>query len=225
MVELDKVSKSFAHPSGTVDVLKGLTFSLNPGQSLSILGPSGSGKSTLLAILSGLEKPDTGRVNLAGCELSTLNEKALSLFRAQYLGIVFQQFHLIPHLTALENVALSLEIGGHADVIPKARKALEEVELVHRMRHFPSELSGGECQRVAIARAMVSNPKILLADEPSGNLDKITGEHVMKVLFQRVQQTGTTLILVTHNENLAQACDLQTAMVAGQLKNITAKVS
>lgn len=217
MVQLVNISKAFQHPSGPVEVLKNLSFSLGQGQSCSILGPSGSGKSTLLSILSGLERPDQGEIHMAGQGLNSLTEKDLTSFRAQCLGIVFQQFHLIPHLTALENVALALDISGGRNSVPKAEQALKEVGLSHRLRHYPSEMSGGECQRIAIARAMVTQPKILLADEPSGNLDKSTGEHVMQTLFERVKQTGTTLILVTHNEALAQACDHHRVMENGQL--------
>jgi putative ABC transport system ATP-binding protein len=223
MVELEGVSKSFDHPSGAITVLRELSLSIVSGQSCSILGPSGSGKSTLLALLSGLERPNSGSIVMDGIALHTMTEKALSAFRSKSLGIVFQQFHLIPHLTALENVILPLDIAGHSKVNAKAMQALEDVELMHRVKHFPSELSGGECQRVAIARAMVTNPKILLADEPSGNLDKATGEHVMATLFKRVQHAGTTMILVTHNEMLAQACDQQVMMESGQLLPLSSR--
>ena len=217
MVHLDKVSKSFPHPSGLVNVLTDLDLLLAEGKTMSILGPSGSGKSTLLAILSGLERADQGVVEMAGQKLNDLNEKEMGVFRSESLGIVFQQFHLIPHLTALENVALPLEIIGRRSARNLAQQALAEVDLGHRLSHFPSELSGGECQRVAIARAMVTSPKILLADEPSGNLDHNTGSHVMDILFERVRQAGTTMILVTHNEGLAQSCDLHSNMDQGKL--------
>ena len=217
MVHLEKICKSFPHPSGVVDVLMDLDLDLGEGKTLSILGPSGSGKSTLLSILSGLERADRGKVEMAGQNLSLLNEKDMGIFRSTGLGIVFQQFHLIPHLTALENVALPLEMSRRDSCRELAEEALNDVALGHRLNHFPSELSGGECQRVAIARAMVTSPKILLADEPSGNLDHGTGTQVMDTLFDRVHSAGTTMILVTHNQGLAQSCDTHSRMENGQL--------
>lgn len=217
MVQLSHINKAYAHPSGPVSVLQDLSLQIEKGQSLAILGPSGSGKSTLLSILSGLERPDSGDVVMADQPLSSMSEKAITAFRSTTLGIIFQQFHLIPHLSALENVILSLDIAGQSNQQERAIQALKQVELSHRSSHFPSELSGGECQRVAMARAMATQPPILLADEPSGNLDQTTGEQVMETLFKSIQDSNTTMILVTHNQELALRCDRCCNMVSGQL--------
>jgi len=218
LVQLEAVDKGFDHPSGRVEVLRGLDLSIHGGQTVAILGPSGSGKSTLLAILSGLEAVDRGRVVMAGHDLANLDGKGRSRYRSTSLGIVFQQFHLIGHLTALENVQLSLDIAKAPSAKAKAEEALARVGLGARLGHLPSELSGGECQRVAIARAMVHHPPILLADEPSGNLDQSTGEKVMGHLFKEVRELGTTLILVTHNEALAKRCQRTLTMKDGRLQ-------
>jgi putative ABC transport system ATP-binding protein len=217
LVRLQKVQKGFNHPSGRIEVLRNLDLAIEDGESISILGPSGSGKSTLLSILSGLEAVDEGTVEMAGHDLVALNEKGRSHFRATSLGIVFQQFHLIGHLSALENVQLSLDISKKMNAEERAAEALERVGLKDRLNHLPSELSGGECQRVAIARATVHRPPILLADEPSGNLDQKTGEQVMGDLFKEVKELGTTLILVTHNEDLAKNSERTFRMEEGQL--------
>lgn len=216
-VRLKDVHKSFPHASGEVKVLKGLNLEVPRGERLAIVGPSGSGKSTLLAVLAGLERPEQGEVTLADRSLSELGEDGLSDFRSRQLGIVFQQFHLLPHLTAEENVALPLEILGEGRALEPARHALERVRMSHRQGHFPTELSGGECQRVAIARATVSQPEILLADEPSGNLDRETGDLVMQTLFEELGQS--TLLLVTHNETLAASCDRCLHMNDGRLSD------
>lgn len=216
-IEFKSVSKAYAHPSGSISVLNNCDLMIYGGEKVGILGPSGSGKSTLLSIASGLEQPEAGEVTIAGQHLNNMNRDQLCLYRSQCLGIVFQQYHLIPHLTAMENVAISLEISGaHVDD-SKAKSALEEVEMSHRAHHYPGELSGGECQRVAIARAMVRCPPVLLADEPSGNLDRQTGDQVMETLFARVQQANTTLLLVTHNEEHASRCDRVLHMDQGRL--------
>lgn len=217
LVSLRDVFKGFDHPSGRIEVLKGLNLEIEEGQTLAILGPSGSGKSTLLSILSGLDSVDQGKVEMAGHDLVDLDETGRSQFRATSLGIVFQQFHLIGHLTALENVELSIDISKGSSAKERAREALDRVGLGQRLDHLPSELSGGESQRVAIARAMVHRPPILLADEPSGNLDEKTGDLVMGDLFKEVRELKSTLILVTHNEELAQACGRVVRMEDGQL--------
>jgi putative ABC transport system ATP-binding protein len=217
LVHLKDVKKGFDHPSGRIEVIKGLNLEIEAGQTLAILGPSGSGKSTLLSILSGLESVDDGQVSMAGHDLVQLNEKGRSHFRATSLGIVFQQFHLIGHLSALENVQLSLDISKSSSSKDRASEALRRVGLEDRFNHLPSELSGGESQRVAIARAMVHRPPILLADEPSGNLDGTTGDKVMGDLFREVRELGSTLILVTHNEGLAQECQRLVRMEGGRL--------
>jgi putative ABC transport system ATP-binding protein len=216
-IEFKAVCKAYDHPSGSVEVLKDCDLMVRGGQRIGILGPSGSGKSTLLSIASGLALPEGGQVTVAGQLLNDMNQDQLCRYRSQFLGIVFQQYHLIPHLTALENVALSLEIAGSATANAKANTALEEVEMDHRAHHYPGELSGGECQRVAIARAMVRRPPVLLADEPSGNLDRRTGDQVMETLFAKAEQANTTLLLVTHNEEHARRCDQILHMDQGRL--------
>ena len=217
IVQLQNLSKSYPHPSGAIPVLVEVNASVEQGESVAIIGPSGSGKSTLLALLAGLDKPTTGSLRSASHTLETMTEEELTRYRAQHLGIVFQQFHLMSHLTALENVLLPLKIAARENPESTARQALIYVGLGERQQHFPNELSGGECQRVAIARAMVANPPIILADEPSGNLDSKTGETVMKLLFQLVKDKGATLILVTHNEELAKECDRRLVLGGGKL--------
>jgi putative ABC transport system ATP-binding protein len=209
ILKIKNLTKVFQQGAVTVEALKPLSFEVAEAETLAILGPSGSGKSTLLSLLGGLEKPSEGSVELAGKNLNTLNENQLADFRGKNIGIVFQQFHLLPHLTALENVALPLEIRKNKNAFSVAAEALDRVGLGHRKNHQPHELSGGECQRVAIARALVVRPALLLADEPSGNLDSHTGRQVMELLFDLVAQEKTTLILVTHNESLAARCGRQ----------------
>lgn len=209
MVEVTRVEKSFQQGDQTISVLKNLSFTLNTGETLAIVGPSGCGKSTLLSILAGLDRADAGVVRIADRNLGDLNEQQLTRFRAEHIGIVFQQFYLFPHLTALENVMLPLEILRHDNADEQARAALGLVGLEHRLQHFPHQLSGGENQRVAIARAFVIKPRLLLADEPSGSLDTRTGEQVLELLFDLVSREHTTLILVTHNDALAARCTRQ----------------
>jgi putative ABC transport system ATP-binding protein len=216
-IELTDVKKSYAHPAGAVDVLSGVNARIERGETVAVLGPSGSGKSTLLSLLAGLDRADTGHVRLVSTDVGALTEKALTNFRARHLGIVFQQFHLLSHLSALENVALPLRLTGVAEARTRAAAALTQVGLGARLTHAPHELSGGECQRVAIARALVAEPDILLADEPSGNLDTKTGEQVMKLLFDLVKARGTTLVLVTHNEQLATWCNRRLTLSGGRL--------
>ena len=217
MLELEDVSKSYPHGSGHIDVLKRLRLSVAKGERLAILGPSGAGKSTLLALLGGLDRPTSGRIIVDGADLSQCDEEQLTALRARLISIVFQQFHLMPHLTALENVALPLKILGRPHPKDAAAKALAKVGLGERLNHFPHQMSGGECQRTAIARAMVTKPALLLADEPSGNLDSETGEQVMRLLFELVRDAGTTLVLVTHNPSLADLCDRKLWLKAGEL--------
>ena len=215
------VKKTFLQGTETVPVLRGLNLSVSEGETVAILGESGSGKSTLLSLLAGLDHPDEGSVAIAGTVLKQLDEEALTQFRGKRLGIVFQQFHLMSTLTALENIALPLEIARDPEATAKAATALESVGLKARAAHFPSQLSGGECQRVAIARALVMRPALLLADEPSGNLDTRTGTTVMDLLFDLVQANRMTLILVTHNEGLAKRCHRQMVIADGQLKDVS----
>lgn len=217
MLQLRDVCKSYAHGSGTIDVLHHLHLDIQKGERVAILGPSGSGKSTLLALLGGLDRPTSGQLLLDGHDLSHSSEEALTRLRARMISIVFQQFHLMSHLTALENVSLPLKILRRPDPTKTAAAALSQVGLGARLGHFPHEMSGGECQRTAIARAMVTRPSLLLADEPSGNLDTATGDQVMKLLFELVASSGTTLVLVTHNATLAAWCDRKLLLKGGQL--------
>ena len=193
--------------AGTIEILKNISLNVSNGESLALIGPSGSGKSSLLMLLGGLERASSGSVRVAGTELSDLNEDQLAVLRRDQMGIVFQSFHLIPTMSALENVATPLELAGVTDAFKKARGALDTVGLTHRQDHFPGQLSGGEQQRVALARAVVAQPKILLADEPTGNLDGINGIAIMDLLFSLHDQFGSTLILVTHDPVLANRCN------------------
>lgn len=193
--------------AGTIEILKNISLNVSTGESLALIGPSGSGKSSLLMLLGGLERASSGSVRVAGTELSDLNEDQLAFLRRDQMGIVFQSFHLIPTMSALENVATPLELAGVTDTFKKARGALDTVGLTHRQDHFPGQLSGGEQQRVALARAVVAQPKILLADEPTGNLDGINGIAIMDLLFSLRDQFGSTLILVTHDPVLANRCN------------------
>lgn len=203
-----------------MEVLEHLSMQANPGEKLAILGPSGCGKSTLLSLLAGLDKPDVGTVELEGKNLAKLSEDERSRLRSEKIGIVFQQYHLMRNLTAIENVGLPMEILGLADYAERARIALKEVGLSHRVAHFPSEMSGGECQRVAIARALVTRPSLVLADEPSGNLDQKTGDEVMDLLFKLCMEHRLTLVLVTHNRELAKRCDRALLLKGGVLNNL-----
>lgn len=205
-LRLAHVEKRYHQGTEWIPVLRGLDLTVEPGESVAIVGQSGSGKSTLLSLMAGLDHPDTGSIQIAGRSIGELDEKALAAFRGETLGIVFQQFHLIPTLTALENVSLPLEIRGVADYRDRALHALKEVGLEHRAKHQPHQLSGGECQRIAIARAFVVRPKLLLADEPSGNLDDATGAKVMDLLFGMVERERMTMVLVTHDARLATRC-------------------
>lgn len=217
---LNDVRKGFRQGETEIQVLKGVQASIEPGQVVSIVGQSGSGKSTLLSLLAGLEKADSGEILVDRVNLVPLTEHEMTLFRAQNIAIVFQQYHLIAHLTALENVMLALEILKMENAQARAEEALKELGLGHRLHHFPSQLSGGECQRVAIARALVVKPKILLADEPSGNLDTHTGEKVMDVFFDIVRKHKITTILVTHSEALAKKCERVLRLEEGLLREV-----
>lgn len=216
MLTIKDLNKSFIQGQKRIDVLNDLNISVVEGQTIAILGQSGSGKSTLLALLSGIDRPDSGSMIFEGEELTKLDEKSLTTLRSQKIGIIFQQFHLLPHLSALENVSLPLEILGREN-IEAAKKALEEVGLGSRLNHYPSQLSGGEKQRVAIARSMVVEPDLLLADEPSGSLDEETGELVMDLIFNLVSENKKALILVTHNKELALRCQKVYHLEGGQL--------
>ncbi len=206
IVAVRNLRKSYGQGEAKVEVLKGIDLAITKGETLALIGKSGSGKSTLLSLLAGLDQSDEGEIIIAGKSISSMNEKELTGFRASHMGIVFQQFHLVSTLTALENVLLPLELLKRAGAQDTAKNLLESVGLSHRSHHLPSQLSGGESQRVAIARALAISPSILFADEPSGNLDEETGDKVMDLLFGMVTKTGTTLVLVTHDQDLAKRC-------------------
>ena len=218
LLRLRKVTKSFHQGSQRIEVLNQLELTLEAGEIISILGQSGSGKSTLLSLLAGLDHPDLGTVEVNGEDLAMLSQDQLSKFRSKNLGIVFQQYHLMSNLTALENVGVPLELQGMRNFEELARKALKQVGLSNRIAHFPSQMSGGECQRVALARAMVSEPILILADEPSGNLDHKTGREIMDLLFKLCRDRGQSLILVTHNRELAKQSDRTLILSEGRLK-------
>lgn len=217
---LNDLKKSFRQGDSEIAVLKGVNAAIQEGEVVSIVGQSGSGKSTLLSILAGLERADSGEILVDKVNLMPLSEQQLTLFRAQNIAVVFQQYHLISHLTALENVMLALEILKIENAREKAEAALKELGLSHRLEHFPTQLSGGECQRVAIARALVVRPKILLADEPSGNLDTHTGDKVMDVFFDVVRKHKITTVLVTHSESLARRCERTLRLEEGRLRGV-----
>jgi putative ABC transport system ATP-binding protein len=206
-VRLDDVHVRLAGPAGEVNILRGVSLRVAEGETVGIVGPSGSGKSTLMMVVAGLERATEGSVRVAGHDLGALGEDGLALFRRDNVGIVFQSFHLISTMTALENVAVPLEFAGRPDAFARARRELEAVGLGHRLDHYPGQLSGGEQQRVALARAFAVTPRLLLADEPTGNLDRATGEQVIDLLFERHRQSGSTLLLITHDAALAARCD------------------
>lgn len=215
---LKDVHLALGSGAATVKVLNGVSLAIRHGEAVGIVGPSGSGKSTLLMTMTGLEKPDQGDVCIAGQSLIPMDEDALARFRGRQIGIVFQSFHLIPTMTALENVALPLELSGNENAFEKARLELESVGLGDRFNHYPAQLSGGEQQRVAIARALAPDPAIIVADEPTGNLDEKTGEKIIELLFSLKSSRGATLILVTHDLDLARRCDRTIRLRAGQVE-------
>ena len=211
------LTKQVATPDHVLTIVKDATLEVRAGEAVAILGASGSGKSTLLGLLAGLDVPSAGRVWIDGEALFALNEDGRARLRGRMVGFVFQSFQLLPALTALENVMLPLELAGGTDAGPRARAVLERVGLAERLGHYPRQLSGGEQQRVAVARAFVTEPKLLFADEPTGNLDSATGEHVIDLLFEMNRERGTTLVLVTHDEALAGRCDRRLRITAGEL--------
>jgi len=205
-IALAGVNLALGRGAARVHILKGLDLHIASGEAVGLVGPSGSGKSTLLMVMAGLERPDTGRVVVNGHDLGMLGEDALARFRGRHIGIVFQSFHLIPTMTAIENVAVALELAGIGDAFDIAARELDAVGLHDRAAHYPAELSGGEQQRVALARALAPNPAILVADEPTGNLDEATGAQIIELLFQGHKERGSTLVLVTHDAALAERC-------------------
>ena len=206
-VLLKDVTLTLPSRAGNVEILKGVDLSVRSGEAIGIVGPSGSGKTSLLMLIAGLERATSGTLEVAGTSLKNQNEDALAAFRRDTIGIIFQSFHLIPTMTALENVAVPLEFRGVASAMGIAEEKLKRVGLSHRLSHYPGQLSGGEQQRVAIARALASGARILLADEPTGNLDQETGEQIIKLLFELKQQEGASLLLITHDRALAKRCD------------------
>ena len=221
LVRLKDVSLTLGSASGDVNILKGISFSLHPGETVSVVGPSGSGKTSMLMLVAGLERVSDGQIEVCGQDLRRQNEDQLALLRRENIGIVFQGFHLIPTMTALENVAIPMELGGRADAFEQAAKSLEAVGLGHRTDHYPGQLSGGEQQRVALARAFAIRPKLLLADEPTGNLDGATGQQIIELMFNLSEEHDTTLLLITHDPALADRCARTVRMADGQLSELT----
>jgi putative ABC transport system ATP-binding protein len=221
-IVLSGVNLSLGRGAARVHILRDINLHIKRGEAVGMLGPSGSGKSTLLMVMTGLERPDGGSVRVDGEELQRLGEDALARFRGKNVGIVFQAFHLIPTMTALENVAVPLELAGIADAFDRAANELAAVGLSARLHHYPAELSGGEQQRVALARALAPNPAILVADEPTGNLDEQTGADIVELLFRGHAERGTTLVLVTHDNALAARCDRVIRLRSGQIESRTA---
>ena len=217
-IVLENVDLSLGRGAARVHILKGVSLSVGRGEAIGLVGPSGSGKSTLLMTMAGLERPDSGRVIVEGTELTGLDEDALARFRGRRIGIVFQSFHLVPTMTALENVALPLELAGAGDAFERAAAELRAVGLGARLSHYPAQLSGGEQQRVAIARALAPDPAILVADEPTGNLDETTGGSIVDLLFAMKRERGATLVLVTHDLALARACDRTVRLRSGRVE-------
>jgi putative ABC transport system ATP-binding protein len=216
MIELRGVSKTVQSGDHPLTILHPLDFSISSGQFVAIVGPSGSGKSTLLGLLAGLDAPTTGQILIDGTDITRLTEDALAKLRGEKIGFVFQFFHLVPSLTAFENILVPMEIAGRRDAVSRARQLLDEVGLSARGHHYPSQLSGGEQQRVAIARALANNPPIILADEPTGNLDSVTGRHVLDLLLEVHRTRRTTLVLVTHDHELAALADVRLVLRDGR---------
>jgi putative ABC transport system ATP-binding protein len=217
IVTLRQANLTLGNGASSVHVLKGIDIDINRGESVGIVGPSGSGKSTLLMVIAGLERLDSGEVHVADQALHALSEDAVAAVRGRSVGIVFQSFHLIPNMTALENVAVPLELAGKANAFERAREELVAVGLGERLTHYPGQLSGGEQQRVAIARALAPDPVLIVADEPTGNLDGDTGRQIADLLFAKQAERGTTLLLVTHDVTLADRCNRQIAVRSGRI--------
>jgi putative ABC transport system ATP-binding protein len=217
MIRLRSVHLTLDSLAGPVHILRGIDLDVADGETVAVVGPSGSGKSTMMMVVAGLERPSSGKVEVADADLGTLDEDGLAIFRRDHIGIVFQNFHLVPTMTALENVAIPLEFAGRADAFDGAKKGLEAVGLGHRLDHYPAQLSGGEQQRVALARATACSPRLILADEPTGNLDGDTGGQVMDLLFALREKLGTTLVLITHDRRLAGRCSRTVRLLDGHI--------
>jgi putative ABC transport system ATP-binding protein len=222
-IRLEDVHVTLPSRAGPVAILRGIGLNVPEGEAVAVVGPSGSGKSTLLMVVAGLERATGGKVEVVGTDYAGLDEDALARLRAANIGIVFQSFHLVPTMTAIENVALPLEFLDHKEAYGEARAALADVGLSHREMHFPGQLSGGEQQRVAIARALAPRPSLILADEPTGNLDLTTGAEVMDLLFGLRERTGATLLLITHDRSLAKRCDRIVSLADGRIVSAGAK--
>ena len=219
VITLRDIHLTLGEGASQVHVLRGISLDVQKGTSVGVVGPSGSGKSTLLMVMAGLERVDSGGVLLAGEDFSKLDEDGLAAFRGRNIGIVFQSFHLIPNMTALENVAVPLELAGDVKAFEKATRELQAVGLGERLTHYPAQMSGGEQQRVAMARALAPDPKIIVADEPTGNLDDETGAQIAELLFAKQRERGTTLVLVTHDPSLASQCDVTLRVRAGEVES------
>lgn len=220
MIALDDVHLTLTSAAGPVKILQGVDLTVERGRSVSVIGPSGSGKSTLMAVTGGIERPTSGEVTVDGQDLNALSEDDLASFRGREIGILFQSFHLIPTMTAWENVAVPLELAGADDAFDRAAEGLVSVHLSERADHYPGQLSGGEQQRVALARALANRPKLLLADEPTGNLDQITGQEITELMFSIQRERDMTLLLITHEPMLAERCDHQYRMADGRLQTV-----
>ena len=223
MIALQDVHLKLASQAGEVNILRGVDLAVRPGETVGLVGPSGSGKSTMMMVVAGLERPTSGLVRVAGRDLAALDEDGLALFRRDLVGIVFQAFHLVPTMTAIENVAVPMELAGEAGAFPRARELLESVGLGHRLEHYPAQLSGGEQQRVAIARAFAARPRLLMADEPTGNLDGATGRAIIDLIFRLRAEHRTTLLLITHDPAVAGRCDRVVRLADGRVVTETAK--
>ena len=217
MVLLQGVELTLKSDAGEINILRGIDLSVELGESVGVVGPSGSGKTSMIMVIAGLERISSGRISVANREISALDEDALAVFRRDKVGVVFQSFHLIPTMTALENVGVPMELAGRSDAFKRAEQALSDVGLCHRLQHYPGQLSGGEQQRVALARAHAGEPKILLADEPTGNLDGETGKVVMDLLFDLHGRAGTTMLLISHDPVLAERCDRVVTLADGRI--------
>jgi putative ABC transport system ATP-binding protein len=224
-ITLSEVNLSLGRGAARVHILKDVALTIRRGEAVGLVGPSGSGKSTLLMTLAGLERPDGGTVTVAGQDLGDLDEDGLARFRGRNIGIVFQSFHLVPTMTALENVAVPLELAGRRDAFARARDELAAVGLAERLSHYPAQLSGGEQQRVALARALAPDPAILVADEPTGNLDEATGASIVEMLFRLRKERGSTLVLVTHDMGLAARCDRTIRIRSGRIEPDAARAT
>ena len=217
MIVTRNLSVTLPGQAGAVNIIRGIDLSIASGETVGLIGPSGSGKSTLLMVLAGLEPASQGQVVVSDHDYANMDEDALSRFRRSNVGIVFQSFHLVPTMTAVENVALPLELAGVASAFEKAETMLGEVGLGHRLTHYPAQMSGGEQQRTALARALVANPPVLFADEPTGNLDQNTGRQIMDLILRLAEERGTTVLLITHDRALADCCARVETMQDGQL--------